>query len=66
MWQQFTAAFKRKVIEFAEANGNMSAQWQFGVSEKKRVIFAKPENQAFNVQRKEDVIPRSPCGLLGT
>lgn len=32
--RQFTAAFKRKVIEFAEANGNMSAQRQFGVSEK--------------------------------
>lgn len=32
--RQFTAAFKRKVIEFAEANGNMSAQRKFGVSEK--------------------------------
>ncbi|KAH8023974.1 hypothetical protein HPB51_020647 [Rhipicephalus microplus] len=32
--RQFTAAFKRKVIEFAEVNGNMAAQRQFGVSEK--------------------------------
>lgn len=32
--RQFTAAFKRKVVEFAEANGNMLAQRQFGVSEK--------------------------------
>lgn len=32
--RQFTAGFKRTVIEFAEANGNMAAQRKFGVSEK--------------------------------
>ncbi|KAH8030439.1 hypothetical protein HPB51_006871 [Rhipicephalus microplus] len=30
---QSTAAFRREVIEFMEANGNMAAQRQFGVSE---------------------------------
>lgn len=32
--RQFSAAFELKVIDFAEANGNMAAQCQFGVSEK--------------------------------
>lgn len=32
--RQFSAAFKITVIDFAETNGNMAAQRQFGVSEK--------------------------------
>lgn len=33
MHQQFSAAFKMKVIEFSEANGNVVPQCQFGISE---------------------------------